>query len=176
MPARVLRQRLPAVRGDGLHVGERAALVPQARGRRGPAARPGRGAPQGDQRLVQSRGRRGSSMMRLGTDPQIEKFRAELGRFLDEHLPSAGEATQIPTSSAHLPEWARTWQRTMYDHGWLLPMQPPEFGGRNATLPQLLAYQEELSKRRVYHSFNPQGVGIIAASIISFGTQEQQEK
>ena len=115
-------------------------------------------------------------MMRLGSDPEIEKFRAELGQFLDEHLPSAGEATQIPTSSAHLPEWARTWQRTMYDHGWLLPMQPPEFGGRNATLPQLLAYQEELSQRRVYHSFNPQGVGIIAASIISFGTQEQKKK
>jgi alkylation response protein AidB-like acyl-CoA dehydrogenase len=64
----------------------------------------------------------------------------------------------------------------MFDHGWLLPGQPPEYGGRNATLPQVLAHAEELSRRRVHQSFNPQGVGIIAASIISFGTDEQKKR
>jgi alkylation response protein AidB-like acyl-CoA dehydrogenase len=114
--------------------------------------------------------------MKLGQDPAVEEFRAEFNRWLDENLPTAREATQAPTSSAHLPDWARRWQRAMYDGGWLLPMQPPQYGGRNATLPQLLAYQEELSRRQVYHSFNPQGVGIIAASILSFGTEEQKKK
>lgn len=33
---------------------------------------------------------------------------------------------------------------------------------------------EELGRRRIYQSFNPQGVGIIAASLLSFGTPEQQ--
>jgi alkylation response protein AidB-like acyl-CoA dehydrogenase len=64
----------------------------------------------------------------------------------------------------------------MFEHGWLLPGQPPEYGGRNATLPQLLAHAEELSRRRMHLSFNPQGVGIIAASILSFGTDEQKKK
>lgn len=64
----------------------------------------------------------------------------------------------------------------MFDNGWLLPGHPPEFGGRNATILQQYAYQLELSRRRIYHSFNPQGVGIIAASLISFGTPEQQQK
>jgi alkylation response protein AidB-like acyl-CoA dehydrogenase len=40
----------------------------------------------------------------------------------------------------------------------------------------VLAYQEELSRRRIYHSFNPQGVGIIAASLLTFGTEEQKRK
>jgi alkylation response protein AidB-like acyl-CoA dehydrogenase len=114
--------------------------------------------------------------VRLGDDPEVEKFRAELNAFLDEYLPSAEEANEPSTSSAHMPEWTRRWQRTMFDHGWLLPGQPPEYGGRNATLPQVLAHAEELSRRRVYHSFNPQGVGIIAASILSFGTEEQKRK
>ena len=63
-----------------------------------------------------------------------------------------------------------------FDHGWLLPGNPPEFGGRNATLFQQYVHREELSRRRIYHSFNPQGVGIIAASFLSFGTDEQKQK
>jgi alkylation response protein AidB-like acyl-CoA dehydrogenase len=114
--------------------------------------------------------------VKLGDDPEVERFRAEFGAFLDEYLPTEEEATERPTSSAHLTEWARRWQRTMFDHGWLLPGQPPEYGGRNATLPQVLVHAEELSRRRIQHSFNPQGVGIIAASIISFGTDEQKKR
>ena len=101
--------------------------------------------------------------MRLGTNPEVEKFRAELAAFLDEHLPTPEVATERSRSSSHMPAWTRRWQRTLFDAGWLLPGQPPEYGGRNASLEQVLAYQEELSRRRIYHSFNPQGVGIIAA-------------
>jgi hypothetical protein len=32
-----------------------------------------------------------------------------------------------------MPQWARDRQRLLFDNGWLLPAQPPEFGGRNAT-------------------------------------------
>jgi len=114
--------------------------------------------------------------MRLGANPEVEKFRAEFAAFLDEHLPSPEEATDRSKSSSHIPEWARRWQQTLFDAGWLLPGQPPEYGGRNATLEQVLAHQEELSRRRIYHSYNPQGVGIIAASLLTFGTAEQKQK
>ena len=52
----------------------------------------------------------------------------------------------------------------------------PEFGGRNASVLQQYVHREELSRRRIYHSFNPQGVGIVAASILSFGTDEQKQR
>ena len=114
--------------------------------------------------------------MRLGSDPEVEKFRAELAAFLDTNLPGEAEAVPRSVSSSDMPEWARTWQRTLSDAGWLLPGQPPEYGGRHATLPQQLAYLEELAERRIYHSFNPQGLGIIAASILTFGTEEQKQR
>src|SRR5262249_49744391 len=110
------------------------------------------------------------STVQLSFDAEVEAFRAEFVAFLAEHLPTAEQATEPSRSSAHVPEWARVWQRTQFDHGWLLPGNPPEYGGRNATLVQQYVHMEELSKRRIYHSFNPQGLGIIAASLLSFGT------
>jgi alkylation response protein AidB-like acyl-CoA dehydrogenase len=112
--------------------------------------------------------------MRLADDPAVEEFRAAFAAFLDEHMPSEAEALPRSRSSSDLPDWARKWQRTLFEAGWLLPGNPPEFGGRNATLPQQLAHLEELSRRRIYRSFNPQGVAIIAASILTFGTGEQK--
>jgi alkylation response protein AidB-like acyl-CoA dehydrogenase len=114
--------------------------------------------------------------MRLKPDPAVEEFRAEFAAFLNANLPAEADAVPRPRSSSDMPEWARRWQRMLFDAGWLLPGNPPEYGGRNATLPQQLAHLEELSRRRIYHSFNPQGLGIIAASILSFGTQEQKQR
>jgi alkylation response protein AidB-like acyl-CoA dehydrogenase len=114
--------------------------------------------------------------VRLAFDADVEEFRAEFVAFLDEHLPPASETLERPRSMSHMPQWARRWQRLLFDNGWLLPGQPPEFGGRNATVLQQFVHLEELSRRRIYHSFNPQGVNIVAASLISFGTDEQKHR
>ena len=114
--------------------------------------------------------------MQLTFDADVEAFRADFVAFLDEHLPDEADALERSRSSSHIPEWARHWQRLMFDNGWLLPGYPPEFGGRNATLLQQYVHQQELARRRAYLTFNPQGVGIISASLISFGTPEQQRR
>lgn len=114
--------------------------------------------------------------MQLNFDADVEAFRAEFRAFLDANLPTEAEAVERAGSSADIPPWARTWQRLQFDNGWLLPGNPPEFGGRNAGILEQYVHLEELSKRRIYHSFNPQGLGIIAASLLSFGTAEQQER
>jgi alkylation response protein AidB-like acyl-CoA dehydrogenase len=114
--------------------------------------------------------------VQLTFDADVEAFRTDFVAFLDEHLPSEADALERSRSSSHIPEWARHWQRLMFDNGWLLPGYPPEFGGRNATLLQQYVHQLELARRRAYLTFNPQGVGIISASLISFGTPEQQRR
>ncbi|MGH3558510.1 MAG: acyl-CoA dehydrogenase family protein [Mycobacterium sp.] len=114
--------------------------------------------------------------MQLTFDADVEAFRAEFVAFLDEHLPDEPQAVERPRSSSHIPAWARLWQRLLFDRGWLLPGNPPEFGGRNATVLQQYVHAEELSRRRIHQSFNPQGVGIVAASILSFGTPEQKRR
>ena len=111
--------------------------------------------------------------MQLTFDADVEAFRAEFVAFLDQHLPDEAWTGERPRSCSHIPEWARRWQRLLFDHGWLVLGNAPEFGGRNATVLQQYVHAQELSLRRVHHSFNPQGVGIIAAAVLSFGTAEQ---
>ena len=109
-------------------------------------------------------------------DEATEAFRRELSEWLDEHAPAADTTAERSTSSSHIPEWARRWQRKMFDAGWLVPGNPPEFGGRNATLLEQFVHQEELGRRRIYQSFNPQGLSIIVPSILAFGTDDQKER
>jgi alkylation response protein AidB-like acyl-CoA dehydrogenase len=114
--------------------------------------------------------------VRLTFDADVEAFRAEFAGFLAAHLPAEATAVERPGSSADVPPWARRWQRLLFEHGWLAPGNPPEYGGRDATVLQRYVHLEELSRRRIIHSFNPQGLGIIAASLLSFGTEEQKQR
>jgi hypothetical protein len=52
--------------------------------------------------------------------------------------------------------------------------QPTGIRRPQRNILQQFVHREELSRRRIYHCFNPQGVGIIAASLLSFGTEEQK--
>jgi alkylation response protein AidB-like acyl-CoA dehydrogenase len=114
--------------------------------------------------------------MQLAFAADVEAFRADFVAFLDEHLPREAQTFERSRSSSDIPAWARRWQRLLFDHGWLLPGNPPEFGGRNATVLQQYVHADELARRRIHHSFNPQGVGIVAASLLTFGTDEQKQR
>ena len=94
--------------------------------------------------------------MRLRWDDEAEAFRRELDDWLDTNLPPTEQMHEAKLSSAHLPDWARAWQRTLYEAGWLVPGWPPELGGRNATPVQQMIYFEELARRDVPRSLNPQ--------------------
>jgi alkylation response protein AidB-like acyl-CoA dehydrogenase len=114
--------------------------------------------------------------VRLRYGEAEEQFRRDLIVWIDEHAPAPELMRERKQSSADLPEWARQWQRTLFDHGWLVPGWPPELGGRNASPAEQMIYFEELSKRDIHRSLNPQGLGIVAPSIKDSGTPEQQER
>jgi alkylation response protein AidB-like acyl-CoA dehydrogenase len=114
--------------------------------------------------------------VRLHYDDSTEQFRSELDAWIDEHLPSVEVRAELPLSSGHLPDWARAWQRTLFDAGWLVPGWPPELGGRNATPVQQMVYFEEFARRQVTRSHNIQGLTIFAPSVIDFGTEAQQQE
>ncbi len=114
--------------------------------------------------------------MRLHYDEETEAFRAELRAFLEANLPPPQERAERVVSSAHIPEWARRWQRLLYESGWLVPGWPPEYGGRNATPVQQMVYFEELTRLGVPRSCNPQGLSIITPSIIDYGTEDQKRR
>jgi alkylation response protein AidB-like acyl-CoA dehydrogenase len=114
--------------------------------------------------------------VRLRYGEAEEQFRRDLIAWLDEHAPAPDVMNRRKQSSADLPKWARQWQRTLFEHGWLVPGWPPELGGRNAGPAEQMIYFEELSKRDIHRSLNPQGLGIVAPSIKDYGTPEQQER
>ena len=114
--------------------------------------------------------------MRLHYDENTEAFRARFVAWLDENKPRPEETRDRPRSSGDLPEWARRWQRRLFDAGYLVPGWPPELGGCNATPQEQMVYFEELTRRRVTRSFNIQGVTIIAPSIIDYGTDAQKQQ
>jgi alkylation response protein AidB-like acyl-CoA dehydrogenase len=112
--------------------------------------------------------------MRLTFGDEVEAFRQEFLAWLADNKPTAEEMAQEPAvSSAHVPGWARRWTRRMFDAGWLVPGWPPERGGRNAGPVETLVYQEELTKAGIPRTTNPQGLGIVAPSILDYGSDEQ---
>ncbi|HEX6569210.1 MAG TPA: acyl-CoA dehydrogenase family protein [Acidimicrobiales bacterium] len=114
--------------------------------------------------------------MRLSDSRAEARFRADLAAWLDEHQPASDRASDRPRSPGHIPGWARDWQRTLFDAGWLVPRWPPELGGRDATAVEQMIYLEELSRRRVPRTVNPQGLDVCAPTLADHGTGRQQDE
>ena len=113
--------------------------------------------------------------MQLTFDEATEAFRHEFVAWLDANAPPRGRrhgAPPVDRRRARRGPGAGSAQ--LFDAGWLVPGNPPEYGGRNATLLEQFVHHEELARRSIYASFNPQGLGIIAPSILTFGTDEQK--
>jgi alkylation response protein AidB-like acyl-CoA dehydrogenase len=117
--------------------------------------------------------------MELSWGPEEEAFRAELVRFLDENAPPEAKGGDVigvmEASGGGIPAWAREWQATLFDSGWMVPGYPPELGGRNATPVQTLIYMEEMAGRGLPRSLNFPGYGIVAPSLLEFGNDEQRK-
>jgi alkylation response protein AidB-like acyl-CoA dehydrogenase len=113
--------------------------------------------------------------VRLRYEDKDEAFRDELVGWLEQNAAPEGQAW-AKLSSADLPDWARDWQRRLFDNGYLVPGWPPELGGRNATPTQQMIYFEEFARRDLPRTTNPQGLGIAAPSILDYGTDDQKER
>jgi alkylation response protein AidB-like acyl-CoA dehydrogenase len=115
--------------------------------------------------------------VQLRYDADTERFRSELRAWLADHAPTPEEMRAEPvTSSAHLTGWARRWQRRLFDAGLLVPGWPPALGGRSLPPVQQLVYYEEMAKVPADRTANPQGLGIIAPSILDYGSEMLKER
>jgi alkylation response protein AidB-like acyl-CoA dehydrogenase len=111
-----------------------------------------------------------------------EAFRAELVAFLEAHAPPETRTRRDFASDARgehpdelIPQWARDWQATLFDHGWMIPGYPPELGGRNCTPVQTLVYLEEMANRGIPRSLHFPGYAIVAPTLLEFGSPAQKE-
>jgi alkylation response protein AidB-like acyl-CoA dehydrogenase len=114
----------------------------------------------------------------LAWGPDEEAFRAELATFLEANAPPEARGHDFAQGDAEgggIPDWARTWQAALFDHGWLVPGYPPELGGRNATPVQTLIFQEEMAAQGLPRALHFPGWAIVAPSLLEFGTDAQKE-
>src|SRR3954471_18535166 len=116
--------------------------------------------------------------MRLRFSDEDEAFRAELCEWLERNPPPTPEeeAADPSRSSADQRPWSIRWQRTLFDAGYLVPGWPPELGGCNANAVQQMIYFDELTRRKILRTRNPQGLSIITPSIVDHGTDAQKER
>ncbi|HVM41432.1 MAG TPA: acyl-CoA dehydrogenase family protein [Acidimicrobiia bacterium] len=114
--------------------------------------------------------------MQLAWSREDEEFRSELLDFVADHCPpeALAWARSREGEGQIIPDWAREWQATLFDHGWMIPGYPPELGGRNATPVQTLIYLEELAKREIPRSLHFPGYAIVAPSLLEYGNEEQK--
>ena len=114
--------------------------------------------------------------MRLSDSRSEGRFRAELESWLAENEPAADRLSDPPRSTGHIPGWAREWQRTLFEAGWLVPRWPPELGGRDAGAVEQMIYLEELSRRRLTRTTNPQGLDVCAPTLVDLGRGRQRDE
>jgi alkylation response protein AidB-like acyl-CoA dehydrogenase len=106
-----------------------------------------------------------------------DQFRRDLSAFLDEHCPPQAQRGKdfLGGEEMIIPAWAREWQATLFDHGWMVPGYPPELGGRHASPTQTLIYLEELARRGIVRSVHFGGYAIVGPSLLEFGDDEQKK-
>ena len=104
------------------------------------------------------------------TQTADEQFRAELAAFLADNHPGKG-----PKDPTERLAWQRGWLALLFDAGYAGPSWPVEFGGMDLSFPRQVIYQEELSRARVPGPLGT-GLGIVAPTIIKYGTDEQKRR
>ena len=108
-----------------------------------------------------------------------EAFRREIADWLAENLKGEFEVVRGrggPGDEHALFEERHAWERLMGKAGWIGVGFPKKVGGRGASLTQQMIFHEEYARAggpgRVGHI----GEGLLAPTLIHFGTEEQQQR
>jgi alkylation response protein AidB-like acyl-CoA dehydrogenase len=99
-----------------------------------------------------------------------EEFRARLRHFFTTHHPGGP-----PKDPGERLAWHKAWLATMFDHGCAGPGWPRKHGGMELSFARQVIYQEERARARVPGPLGT-GLGIVAPTIIKFGTPEQKDR
>jgi len=110
-------------------------------------------------------------------DGNVDTFRSELRTWLEAHVPDRLR----PENAARLPEaerlhGLRAWQKTLAEAHLVGIHWPREFGGRDAGIPEQLAYVEEMARVRAPDVIGNLGIGIAGPPILAYGSEEQKRR
>ena len=105
--------------------------------------------------------------------PEQEKFRSDVGSWLEEHAPRVEGDLDSPENYAKF----RQLGRELGERGWLRPTAPPEYGGGGMGFDEALVLYEEMNKYDLsLPPYYDSGGWLGGASILVWGTEEQKQR
>jgi len=108
--------------------------------------------------------------------PEQEAFRKEVRAWLETNLPDDLRGKAFASSRADVEEVRklRAWQKTMAEAGWVGMDWPREFGGRGATIVEMVILYQEMARAESPQILNRGGVSMLGPTLMKYGTPAQQ--
>ena len=116
--------------------------------------------------------------MDLTLTPAEEKFRDECQAWLEAHVPRQWHdpAFREALSSADEVAFLKSWQRTLYEGGWVGLAWPKEYGGRGASFMEQVIFNQEMTRAKAPPLINVLGIIIAGPTITVHGTDDQKRR
>ena len=104
-----------------------------------------------------------------------EAYREKVQAFLAEHLPTSWQGIGQLEGEA-LERFVRNWRHTLYEHGYLAPGWPQEYGGAGLSALEQVILAEELAKAGVPTGGSNDifGIQMLGNTLLQWGTEEQK--
>jgi alkylation response protein AidB-like acyl-CoA dehydrogenase len=104
-------------------------------------------------------------------------FRQELRTWLEANLEPSMQRGEV----AKLPEGERVarlraWQARLAADRWVAITWPSQYGGRDASVAEQIAYVEEMSRAGAPEVVNGLGIGIVGPPILAFGSEALKDR
>ena len=114
---------------------------------------------------------------------EAEAFRREFRAWLEANMPPRRErhenedlGSEIARTDDNDWNYALRWHRKMHAGGWVGVSWPKAYGGRGATLEQMVVYNEEMVRARAPGIVNGLGIMLVGPTLIHWGTEEQKQR
>jgi alkylation response protein AidB-like acyl-CoA dehydrogenase len=116
---------------------------------------------------------------------EAEAFRREFRTWLEANIPARhsrgdGENVEVGNDIVRTDDgdWNRAlqWHRKMNAAGWVGVSWPKAYGGRGATLEQMVVYNEEMVRARAPGIVNGLAIMLVGPTLIHWGTEEQKQR
>jgi alkylation response protein AidB-like acyl-CoA dehydrogenase len=109
--------------------------------------------------------------MDLTESAETQAFRAEAREWLQANVPHDLPSGDTAEGFAlHLE-----WERALFDARWAVVSWPEQYGGREASVWEWLAFEEEYYRAGGPQRVTQNGIFLLAPTLFGFGTQEQQD-
>ena len=107
-----------------------------------------------------------------------EAFRKDVRRWLETHLPDDLRGRAFASSRADREEVRRlrAWQRAMHEAGYVGMDWPREFGGRGASIVEMVILYQEMARAESPQLVNRGGISMLGPTLMKHGTPAQQKR